>query len=98
MFAAIEEKNATVVGVSPDSVTSHVRFRTKYNLPFMLLADAEHKVAEAYGVWQEKTNYGKKYFGIVRSHFVIDEHGVVVDAQVGVSPADSVSKAVASLA
>jgi peroxiredoxin Q/BCP len=98
VFLTIEEKKAVVLGVSPDSASSHVRFKTKFSLPFALLADEQHTVAEAYGVWQEKTNYGRKYFGIVRSHFVIDENGLIVDAQVGVSPADSVSKAVAALA
>jgi peroxiredoxin Q/BCP len=97
VYTAIEEKNAVVLGVSPDSAQSHVRFRTKYNLPFTLLADEEHSVADAYGVWQEKTNYGKTYMGIVRSHFVINENGTIVDAQVKVSPTDSVEKAVAAL-
>jgi thioredoxin-dependent peroxiredoxin len=97
IYTSIEEKNAIVLGVSPDNAQSHVRFRTKYNLPFTLLADEEHSVADAYGVWQEKTNYGKTYLGIVRSHFVIDENGTIVDAQVKVSPTDSVEKAVAAL-
>jgi peroxiredoxin Q/BCP len=97
VYPTIEEKNAVVLGVSPDSARSHVKFKTKYNLPFILLADEQHAVAEAYGVWQEKTNYGKTYFGIVRSHFVIDETGAIVDAQVKVSPTDSVAKAVAAL-
>jgi len=97
VYTTIEEKNAVVLGVSPDSAQSHVRFRTKYNLPFTLLADEEHAVSVAYGVWQEKTNYGKTYMGIVRSHFVIDENGKIVDAQVKVSPTDSVARAVEAL-
>ena len=97
VYTTIEEKNAVVLGVSPDSAQSHVRFKTKYSLPFVLLADEQHAVSEAYGVWQEKTNYGKTYMGIVRSHFVIDENGTIVDAQVKVSPTDSVARAVEAL-
>jgi peroxiredoxin Q/BCP len=96
-YPVIEEKNAVVLGVSPDGVKSHQKFKTKYNLPFTLLVDEDHAIAEAYGVWQEKTNYGKTYMGIVRSHFVIDEQGRIADAQVKVKPEDSVSWAVASL-
>ena len=66
-----------VYGVSPDSAASHVKFRAKYGLPFPLLADTEHAVAEAYGVWVEKTNYGKKYMGIERSTFLVDEDGTL---------------------
>jgi peroxiredoxin Q/BCP len=96
-YLAIEEKNAVVLGVSPDGVKSHQKFRTKYNLPFTLLADEEHTVSELYGVWQEKSMYGKKYMGIVRSHFVIDEEGRLVDVQVKVKPEESVEQALASL-
>lgn len=96
-YLNIEEKNALVLGISPDGVKSHTKFKTKYNLPFTLLADEEHKVAEAYGVWVEKSMYGKKYMGIQRSHFVIDEQGKIVDAQIKVKPEESVTKAVAAL-
>jgi thioredoxin-dependent peroxiredoxin len=96
-YPLIEEKNAVVLGVSPDDEKSHRRFKTKYNLPFTLLVDADHKVAEAYGVWGEKSNYGKTYTGIIRSHFVIDEQGKIADAQVKVSPTDSVERAIAAL-
>ncbi len=92
-YPQIEEKNAVVIGISPDGEKSHQKFKTKYNLPFILLADEDHAVAEAYGVWGEKSMYGKKYMGILRSHFVIDEQGKLVDAQVKVSPADSVERA-----
>jgi peroxiredoxin Q/BCP len=96
-YAEIEEKNAVVLGISPDGADSHVGFKTKYDLPFRLLADEEHKVAELYGVWGEKSNYGKKYFGVIRSHFVIDEAGRIVDVQYKVSPEDSVSLALQTL-
>lgn len=96
-YPVIEEKNAVVLGISPDGIKSHQNFKTKYDLPFILLADEQHTVAEAYGVWGEKKMYGKSYMGIIRSHFVIDEAGVVVDAQVNVKPKDSVTKALAVL-
>jgi peroxiredoxin Q/BCP len=96
-YPVIEEKNAVVLGVSPDGVTSHQKFKTKYDLPFTLLVDQDHAIAEAYGVWGEKSNYGKTYMGIIRSHFVIDEQGKIADAQVKVSPTDSVERALAAL-
>ena len=77
--ATLAEMGALVLGVSPDSVASHVRFRKKFSLNFRLLADVDHKVAEAYGVWREKVNFGIKSLGIVRSTFLIDEEGRVID-------------------
>jgi peroxiredoxin Q/BCP len=94
----IEEHNAVVLGVSPDGLASHRKFKTKHNLPFTLLVDQDHALAERYGVWAEKSMYGKKYMGVVRSHFVIDEAGRIVDAHVKVSPADSVKLAIQALA
>jgi len=96
-YPVIEEKNAVVLGVSPDNGRSHQKFKTKYNLPFTLLVDEDHAVADAYGVWGEKSMYGKKYMGIIRSHFVIDEQGKVIDVQYKVSPADSTKKALQAL-
>jgi peroxiredoxin Q/BCP len=96
-YPAIGEKNAVVYGVSPDSAKSHVNFRTKFSLPFPLLVDTDHKVAEAYGVWQEKSMYGRKYMGILRSHFVIDENGKLADVQYNVKAGDSPTKALAAL-
>ena len=96
-YVEIEEKNAVVLGVSPDNAQSHQKFKTKFNLPFTLLVDEDHAIAEAYGVWGEKTNYGKTYMGIIRSHFVIDEEGRIADAQVKVSPTESVERALAAL-
>jgi peroxiredoxin Q/BCP len=72
-----EKAGAKVLGVSPDGVKSHQKFAEKYQLPFTLLADTEKMVCESYGVWQEKTMYGRKSFGVVRSTFVIDGQGVV---------------------
>jgi peroxiredoxin Q/BCP len=86
-----------VIGVSPDSPERLARFRAKNDLPFVLLSDPDHEVAEMYGVWGEKKMYGKTFMGIVRSHFAIDEEGRVVDAQVKVSPKKSVELAVAAL-
>jgi peroxiredoxin Q/BCP len=97
-YSEIEAQDAVVLGVSPDSVRSHQRFKTKHSLPFPLLVDSDHRIAEAYGVWQEKSMYGRKYMGIVRSHFIIDEQGKVVDLKYKVSPADSVSRSIAALA
>jgi peroxiredoxin Q/BCP len=96
-YPRIEGANAVVLGVSPDSAKSHQGFKSKYQLPFPLLLDPDHKIAEAYGVWREKSMYGRKYMGILRSHFVIDEQGKVVDAQYNVKSTESASKAVAAL-
>jgi thioredoxin-dependent peroxiredoxin len=70
--------NAVILGVSTDSIERHKKFIEKYNLPFLLLADEEHKVAEKYGVWKLKKNFGKEYMGIERSTFVIDKEGKLV--------------------
>ncbi|HWP63844.1 MAG TPA: thioredoxin-dependent thiol peroxidase [Candidatus Binatia bacterium] len=75
LHAEIEATGAVVLGVSPDDRASHARFRDKYGLPFALLADVDHRVAEAYGVWQLKTSYGRSQMGIVRSTFLIDPEG-----------------------
>ncbi|HUG02362.1 MAG TPA: thioredoxin-dependent thiol peroxidase, partial [Longimicrobiales bacterium] len=76
----IEERNAAVLGVSPDPVEMHAQFRAKHDLNFPLLADEDHEVAEAYGVWKEKSMYGRKYMGIERSTFIIGPDGVVTHA------------------
>src|SRR5262245_41596765 len=96
-YLQIEESNAVVLGVSPDGIKSHQKFKTKYDLPFILLADQDHKVAEAYGVWGQKSMYGQTYEGIIRSHFVIDEQGQIADVQIKVSPTESVERALAAL-
>ena len=93
----IQAANGVVIGVSPDPPERLQRFRTRHDLPFVLLSDPDHEVAETYGVWGEKKMYGKTFMGIIRSHFVIDEEGQVVDAQIKVSPKKSVELAVAAL-
>ncbi len=96
-YPKIEAANGVVIGVSPDPLERLQRFRVKNDLPFVLLSDPDHEVAEMYGVWGEKKMYGKTFMGIVRSHFVIDEEGRVVDARIKVSPKESVELAVAAL-
>jgi peroxiredoxin Q/BCP len=91
---ALLAAGAVVLGVSPDDVKSHAKFKQKFNLPFPLLADIDHAVCEAYGVWGEKSMYGKKYMGVTRSHFVVGPDGTLVDVQIKVSPEESVSRAI----
>ena len=74
---AIEKKDAVVLGVSPDSVVSHDKFIDKFKLPFILLADVDKKVCQDYGVWAEKSMYGKKYMGVARTTFVIGKDGII---------------------
>jgi peroxiredoxin Q/BCP len=76
-WSDIQETGALVLGVSPDDATSHEKFRAKYRLPFPLLSDPDHAVAEAYGAWGENSMYGRKYEGILRTTFLIDDAGVV---------------------
>lgn len=77
--ASFEANNTIVLGVSRDSQASHQKFSEKFDLTVQLLSDSDSKAIEAYGVWQEKMNYGKKYMGIVRTTFLIDESGIVED-------------------
>jgi peroxiredoxin Q/BCP len=76
---ALQAKGFLVVGVSIDTNSSHTKFKTKYNLQFPLLSDPEHQIAEAYGVWVEKSMYGKQYMGVARTTFIIDEKGIITD-------------------
>ncbi len=92
------ERGAVVLGVSPDTETSHVKFKEKYGLPFTLLADPGHEVAEKYGTWVERKNYGKTYMGIIRSTFVIDADGTVLKAMPNVKAATHADKVLAVLA
>lgn len=86
LYPDFMEKDAIVLGVSKDSVASHKKFQEKYQLPFELLSDPEHKVIEQYDVWKEKSMYGKKYMGIVRSTYLIDEEGNIKKALEKVKP------------
>ena len=94
------EGNAVILGISPDSVTSHAKFKAKHGLTFTLLADTEKVVAEAYGVWKEKSMYGRTYMGVERTTFLIDATGVLRQEFEKVKPAghaEAVAEAIAAL-
>ncbi len=93
-FEVIEAASTVVLGISPDSPKALAKWKKKQNLPYPLLSDPQHEVAEAFGVWGEKKMYGRSYMGIIRSHFVVDTEGKIADAQFKVSPQDSVARAV----
>lgn len=93
----IETKGAVVLGVSPDPVESLVKFKQRDRLNFTLLSDEDHAVAEKYGVWGEKSMYGRKYMGVIRSQFIIDENGTIVDVDYKVTPKASLPKALRAL-
>lgn len=97
VWGELQRKGAVVLGVSPDSPSKHVKFREKYGLPFTLLSDEEHAVAEAYGTWVEKSMYGKTYMGMERSTFVIDANGNVARVMRKVKPADHADDVLAAL-
>jgi thioredoxin-dependent peroxiredoxin len=97
-WGEFERAGAVVLGVSPDDERSHEKFRSKYDLPFTLLADTDHSVAEQYGVWGEKSYLGRNYFGVRRSTFVIDENGKVKKVFEKVKPATHADDVLASLA
>jgi peroxiredoxin Q/BCP len=94
---ALDTAGATVIGISPDKPGAQEKFDSKYGLGFALLSDPDHAVADAYGAWGERSMYGKKYMGIVRSAFVIDEEGRIVEAIYKVSPKDTVPKALKAI-
>jgi peroxiredoxin Q/BCP len=96
-YADFRERGAVVLGVSPDDEASHVKFKEKYSLPFTLLADPEHRVAEQYGVWKERNMYGKKSMGIERSTFVIDADGNVAKVMRRVKPDTHAADVLATL-
>jgi peroxiredoxin Q/BCP len=96
-YDVFRERGAEVLGVSPDNVASHGKFKSKYGLPFTLLADPDHEVAEKYGVWTERKNYGKTYMGINRSTFIIDPEGNIARAMIGIKPAGHASAVLDSL-
>ena len=91
-YPLIREAGAVVLGVSKDSVASHKRFEEKYGLPFTLLSDTELSVIKAYDVWKEKKNYGKVSMGVVRTTYLIDENGTIIQAMDKVKAADNPQK------
>jgi len=96
-FPDLSRLGVAAVGVSPDTPEKQKKFDEKYGLGFPLLSDPEHETAEAYGVWGEKSMYGRKYMGIIRSSFLIDESGTVIEAWYGVSPKHTVPEALKAL-
>lgn len=92
LYPQFQEKGAVVLGVSKDTVASHKKFAEKYGLPFTILSDTEKEVIQAYDVWKEKTMYGKKVFGVVRTTYLIDEEGTIVKAFGRVKAAENPSK------
>jgi thioredoxin-dependent peroxiredoxin len=90
-------RGVEVFGVSPDNEASHQKFKSKHELPFTLLADPEHKAAEAYGVWTERSMYGRKSMGIKRSTFVIDRDGKIAKAMLGIRPAGHAAQVLQAL-
>lgn len=96
-WKAVQAAGAVVLGVSPDSVASHDKFKARYKLPFALLADPDHAVAEAYGVWGEKSMYGRKYFGILRTTFLIGGDGKVRQVFEKVKPKGHAAEVLAAL-
>lgn len=97
-FPVIEDAGAVVLGISPDPVERLAKWRAKEGLPYNLLSDMDHAVADAYGVWGEKKMYGRSYQGIIRSHFVINSEGFLEDVQYKVSPQKSIERALKQLA
>jgi peroxiredoxin Q/BCP len=97
VYGEFERAGAIVLGVSPDDEGSHVKFKRKYDLPFTLLADTDHSVAEQYGVWGEKSFAGRKYMGVSRSTFVIGEDGTVRKVLNDVKPATHADDVLAAL-
>ena len=96
-YAGFRAENVVVIGISKDSVASHLKFAQKYDLPFILLSDPERQAIEPYGVWQEKKLYGKVSMGVVRSTFIIDENGVVEKVMPKVKPDTNAAEILAYL-
>ena len=96
-WTAVQRTGAVVLGISPDGVESHRRFREKFSLPYPLLADEDHAVADAYGAWGEKSMYGKKYSGVLRTTFIIDAAGSVRRVFEKVKPAGHAAEVLEAL-
>jgi peroxiredoxin Q/BCP len=96
-FPRLSANNVVVLGISPDLPEKQLAWKQAENLPYDLLSDPDHTVLEQWGGWGEKTNYGKTSVGVIRSHWIIDENGVLIDQKLKVSPEDSVEKAFKAL-
>jgi len=96
-YSAYEKAGVQVLGVSPDSVKSHAKFKKKFQLPFPLLADEGHKVCDLYGVWGPKKFMGREYEGVLRTTFVIDESGKIVNVFENVRPAEHSAEVLSAL-
>ena len=96
-YEQFKAQDATVIGISKDSVASHLKFAQKYDLPFVLLSDPELQAIQAYGVWQEKKLYGKVSMGVVRSTYIIDEQGFITHAMPKVKPDTNAADVLAAL-
>lgn len=97
VYQEFKSKNVEVIGISKDSIASHVKFAEKYDLPFVLLSDPELAAIKAYGVWQEKKNYGKISMGVVRSTFIIDENGYIEKVMPKVKPDTNAAEILAQI-
>jgi peroxiredoxin Q/BCP len=97
VWGELQKRRAVVLGVSPDPPAKHAKFREKHRLPFTLLSDEAHEVAEVYGTWVEKSMYGKKYLGMERSTFVVDADGTVKKVMRRVKPAEHADDVLAAL-
>ena len=96
-YGEFQKRGVEVIGISKDSVASHVKFAEKYSLPFILLSDPDREAIEAYGVWQEKKLYGKLSFGIIRTTFIIDEQGIIEAVMPKVKPDTNAAEILAQL-
>lgn len=97
-YSAYEQAGVTILGVSPDSVASHTKFKSKFDLPFTLLADEDHQVCDAYGVWGPKKFMGREYEGVLRTTYLIDQDGMVSRVFENVKPADHSKEVLEALA
>lgn len=96
-YSAYVENNVTILGISPDSSKSHAKFKKKFELPFPLLADEEHAVCDAYGVWGQKKFMGREYMGVLRTTFVIDQDGHIKKVFLDVKPAGHSQEVLAAI-
>ena len=96
-YPQIEAGDAIVLGISPDAPEKNKKWKEKETLPYDLLSDPEHEILESWGAWGEKSMYGKKYMGVIRSHWIIDAEGKIEDEQIKISPKKSIEKALKAL-